>query len=144
MNIEKLKMAIEALQTLDNLTCVGESMKRVIVEAVLTEVGVAPSTKVRDSTVSEVLAAQKAPAPTPAPAPAPAPSPAPSPAPAPAPALTVNDVNAILVEQYKRLGATPEAMEKIQGLMKTQFNANGVSDMSAEQYAPLIEAVKAL
>ena len=66
-----------------------------------------------------------------------------APAPAVAPAvvaMTPDQLNATLVEQFKRLGDRA-AIDKV---MTEQFNVQSIKDLPAEQYVSLIEAVKAI
>lgn len=80
-------------------------------------------------------------APTP-PAPA-APAPvaaAPTP-PAPAAAMTIKQLNEILVAEFARLGNNREPIDKI---LREQFGVVGVSALPAEKYSELVAAVRAV
>jgi hypothetical protein len=52
--------------------------------------------------------------------------------------------NGMLIEEYNRLGATAEVMQRILGVMEANFNVRSVNDLTKEQYGPLITAVRAL
>ena len=85
-------------------------------------------------------------APTPPPAP-PAAEPTAPPAAPSTGELVVKDAdecNALLVEEYKRLGGTPEAMTSIQKIMSEKFDARSVNGLEPAQMGPLITAVRAL
>jgi len=63
------------------------------------------------------------------------------------PTITVDspeEVNRLLVEEYTRLGAKPEVMQRILALMNDTYGVRSVTDLTKEQYAPLIVAVRAL
>jgi len=59
----------------------------------------------------------------------------------PSVAMTPEDLNKALVAEFHRLGSR----EPIDAVMRAApFNAQSITDLSAEQYAPLIAAVKAV
>lgn len=63
----------------------------------------------------------------------------------PTPALSREEVNAELVVQHKRLGGDQGALDKIMGVIKAEpFGVAGIDNLTAEQYGPLLDAVKAL
>ena len=99
-----------------------------------------------------------APAPVPAPAPAPAPvaaaptPPAPAapvpvaaaptpPAPSPAVAMTITQLNEILVAEFKRLNNNREPIDNI---LRDKFGVVGVSALPVEKYSELVDAVRAV
>lgn len=100
----------------------------------------APPAAVQPEAAAPVV--QSPPAAPTAPPAAPAPA---APAPQAPAASTVAEVNAVLVENYHRLGGTPEVMQQILAVLKAEpFNATGVSDLKPEQYGAVIAAVQAL
>lgn len=65
-----------------------------------------------------------------------------------APSLVVNspeECNTLLVAEYNRLGGNDKgAMQTIISLMENRFKVRSVNDLSKDQYAPLILAVREL
>jgi len=54
--------------------------------------------------------------------------------------LTVNELNQALLAEMPRLGGRGPIDE----VMKIQFNVTSISELSAEQYQALVDAVKAV
>lgn len=82
----------------------------------------------------------------------PAPPAAPTAPQAPAPAqpaeqtpasLKPEDVNAVLVTEYQRLGATPEAQQRVFGVLG-EFGAKGLSDLDPRNFQAVIDQVRGL
>lgn len=67
--------------------------------------------------------------------------------PVPSSSLVVKDAthcNELLVAEYERLGGTQDVYQKILAKMNELYGVRSVTELSSEQYAPFIEAVRAL
>ena len=114
-----------------NLKSIAESLAIIAAAQVTVTVESAP--------VVETTAAPAPPADTPAPPAPPADTPAP---PAPlAAVMTVEELNAGLVIEYKRLGSR----EKITAIMgAAPYNAVSITNLTPDQFAPLLAAIQAV
>ena len=54
------------------------------------------------------------------------------------------ECNTLLVAEFNRLGKNPQVMQRILGIMESQFNVRSVMDLTKEQYGPLIAVVREL
>jgi hypothetical protein len=107
----------------------------------------------KSKAAAPVVGTPPVPASTPAPAtpatvttPAEVPSAPAANVPPPPPSLEVKspeECNALLVAEYNRLGGGA-AMQRIIGIMENNFKVRSVTDLSKEQYGPLILAVREL
>ena len=70
------------------------------------------------------------------------------PAPKPeAPAVEVKDAeecNALLIKEYNRLGATPEAMTTIQTVMQNEYGVRSVHEIEPAKFGELVAKVREL
>jgi hypothetical protein len=141
-NLERIAVALEALVALKsgaNALASGPTHEQKIANLAV------PKSKPTAATVDTATTSSTTPMNAPSPA-SPAPTEVPS-APA-APSLVVNspkECNTLLVAEYDRLGGNAKgALQTITSLMENRFKVRSVNDLSKDQYAPLILAVREL
>ena len=156
-NIERIADALEAL--VHKLDHIGQAVNQAEADSIVEQVQTAPKQPVTPPPVESVAGGTSTPvttAPgaavppsppaepvTPAPTtPPPVSTPAATAQVTPPPAvMTPEDLNKALVAEFQRLGSR----EPIDAVMRAApFNAQSITDLSVEQYAPLIAAVKAV
>ncbi|MCP4967547.1 MAG: hypothetical protein GY926_20225 [bacterium] len=54
--------------------------------------------------------------------------------------MSLEDLNAAMIVEFQRIGSR----EPIDNVMQTQFGVTGVTTLPAEQYQPLLDAVRAI